>query len=47
MKACKCKDWKDNIKEIEKVIDSARIHGVLISDEYKYFRYCPWCGKKG
>ena len=47
MKDCTCKDWKENIKELDKVVSSARIHGVNLSDGYKIFLYCPWCGKKG
>ena len=47
MKDCTCKDWKANIKEINGVLDSARIHGIFLSNKYIYFRYCPWCGKKG
>ena len=47
MKDCDCKDWTENIKELNKIVDSARIHGVLLSPHYKYFKYCPWCGKKG
>ncbi len=47
MKRCECQDWKDNVIHINAALDSARIHGMGLPNEYIYWRYCPWCGKKG
>ena len=47
MKDCNCKDWEYCSHQLARVLDSARIHGVYLSPHYKYFKYCPWCGKKG
>ena len=51
MKDCECQDWKDNMIFINAAIDLARLHNMADSmglpKEYKYWEYCPWCGKKG
>ena len=45
MKACECQDWKDNMKYIEGALALARIHNQDLPSNYKYWEYCPWCGK--
>ena len=47
MEDCDCKDFEENAKYIRAVIDIARVHGYLLPEAYKYWAYCPWCGKKG
>ncbi len=47
MKDCDCEGWKKNMKHIDRCIDSARIHGVVLTKEYEMFKYCPWCGREG
>jgi hypothetical protein len=42
MKYCLCDDWQENIRILDGIFGSARIHGVTYNG--KFFVYCPWCG---
>jgi len=44
MNECDCYDWIENIKKLNGMIDIALIHGFSYGG--KYFKYCPWCGKR-
>ncbi|GAG00398.1 unnamed protein product [marine sediment metagenome] len=44
--SCYCTDWIEGIAEIEPMIDLARTHGIVLSEGYKPFTHCPWCGKE-
>ena len=51
MRDCECQDRKEFMMYFDAAIDLARLLNMSDSmglpKEYKYWEYCPWCGKKG
>lgn len=44
LKDCDCADWKNQIKNLDAMIEISWIHGFKYS--ITQFLYCPWCGKE-
>lgn len=45
-KTCKCKDFKIEMDQINRVIFLDQMHRSEMPYTYVSFNYCPWCGKK-
>lgn len=41
---CDCEKYRVNVEKLDACVSSAGAHGVVLSDDYRPFRYCPWCG---
>ena len=42
---CNCLNWKTFIPQVDGAISLAWTHGMW-SENFKPFKYCPYCGKK-
>jgi len=46
MMVCSCKEFHDNMTQIDCAISAAWVHGVILGKDYVPFKFCPWCGEK-
>ena len=42
---CPCDDWYRWMPFIDGMFQLAWAHDVKLPADYKFWKYCPWCGK--